>query len=55
MFFVTQTKGEAILQDIRLNLFGEIEHWPENFFGNELGEIAAIRTAAIQRRIKADS
>ncbi|HEY6632885.1 MAG TPA: DUF3696 domain-containing protein, partial [Rhizobiaceae bacterium] len=55
MFFVGQDKGDASLNDLKLNLFGEIENWPENFFGDELGEIAAIRAAALRRRMKAAS
>lgn len=38
------------LEPLRLNLFGEIENWPENFFGDEMADIAARTLAAMQRK-----
>ena len=29
-----------------------IENWPDNFFGDEMGEIAAITEAALRRRME---
>jgi hypothetical protein len=31
-------------------MFGDIENWPDNFFGDEMGEIAARTTAALRRQ-----
>ena len=53
LYFVDQVKGEARLSDIGLNDFGEIENWPEHFFGDEMGEIAATCKAGLKRRMKA--
>ena len=53
LFRAHQPRGEAELNDLRLNDWGEIEKWPDNFFGDEMGEIAAISEAALDRRIKA--
>ena len=33
-------------------MFGEIENWPENFFGDEMGEIAAITEASLRRKLE---
>ena len=52
LYFVTN-HGEAELNDLRLNKWGEIENWPDHFFGDEMGEIAAISTASLNRRIGA--
>lgn len=46
-------KGKAVeLEPLRLNLYGEIENWPDNFFGNEMEDIAGRTRAAIERRKK---
>lgn len=47
--------GTARLQDLELNAFGEIMNWPESFFGNELEEIAATRTAGLGRKAGRDT
>ena len=51
LYFVTN-HGEAELNDLRLNELGAIENWPDHFFGNEMGEIAAISKASLNRQIK---
>ena len=35
---------------LKLNIFGEIENWPDNFFGDEMGDIAARTMAALRRQ-----
>lgn len=54
LYFVSQESGEARLMDIGLNEYGEIENWPEHFFGDEMEEIAETRKAAIVRKMKAE-
>jgi predicted ATPase len=40
----------AILEPLRTNLLGDIENWPDNFFGNEVGEVAhRLEAAAAQK------
>ena len=53
LYFVSNDAGVATLNDLALNEFGEIENWPNHFFGDEMGEIAAISEAALKRRIEA--
>jgi hypothetical protein len=33
-------------------MYGDIENWPDNFFGDEMAEIAARIQAAKTRRMK---
>jgi len=33
-----------------LDLFGSIKNWPKDFFGDELGEVAATQQAIINRK-----
>lgn len=51
VYFVRDSKEGAALEELKLDMFGEIENWPEGFFGDDLGEIAARTQAAMKRRI----
>ena len=51
LYFVASNRGRAQVSDLLLNEWGEIENWPQNFFGDEMGEIAAISEASLKRRV----
>ena len=51
LYFVSSQRGRAQAEDLRLNEYGEIENWPDSFFGDEMGEVAAIAKARLKRRI----
>lgn len=51
LYFVSSNQGRAHVTDLALNEWGEIENWPEKFFGDEMGEIAAITAASLKRRM----
>ncbi|MDE2719761.1 DUF3696 domain-containing protein [Candidatus Palauibacter polyketidifaciens] len=51
LYFVSPRRGEAQVSDLLLNEWGEIENWPDKFFGDEMSEIAAISKASLKRRI----
>ena len=52
LYFVRSDKGEAELDPLRLNEWGGIENWPEHFFGDEFGEIAATSKAGREKRMR---
>lgn len=52
VYFVTHRRGGAHVEQLQLDLTGEISNWPPNFFGDEMGDIAARTLAALQRRAK---
>ena len=54
LYFTSMAKGSAQLRSLELNEFGEVRNWPENFFGDELGEISAIRAAGLKRKLGDD-
>jgi predicted ATPase len=54
IYVVNRKEAAADIEALRLNMFGEIENWPENFFGDEMGDIAARTLAALQRRAASD-
>ena len=55
LYFVSTRKGVAHVSDLALNRYGEVGNWPEGFFGDEVGEVAAIARAGLTRRIREQS
>lgn len=52
LYFCSAKNGASELSDLKLNLLGDIENWPPDFFGNEMEDIAAMAKAARSRRQK---
>jgi predicted ATPase len=50
VYFCRRVGSATELEPLRLNMFGEIENWPENFFGDEMADIAGRTLAAMQRK-----
>ena len=50
LYFTSMYGGEAKLRDLELNQWGEIQNWPDNFFGDEMGELSAIAINSLQRK-----
>lgn len=53
LFFCNADSGASTITGLKLDMFGNIINWPNNFFGDEFGEIAAMAEAAQKRRIEA--
>ena len=49
-YFAMATKTPAKLEPLQIDLFGNITNWPENFFGDEMGDITAQTKAAMLKR-----
>jgi predicted ATPase len=50
LYFCSVERGASKIDRLSLNLFGEIDNWPRGFFGDPLGETAAITRAALLRQ-----
>lgn len=50
VYFCRREGGATELEPLRLNMFGDIENWPENFFGDEMADIAGRALAAMHRK-----
>jgi predicted ATPase len=50
VYFVSHRGGSAHIEKLELDLAGEISNWPLNFFGDEMGDIAARTLAALKRQ-----
>lgn len=55
LYFCDSTQGVSKLSNLEIDLFGDIRNWPENFFGDEMIEIAATRTAVLKRKMQKTS
>ncbi len=52
LYFVSMSGRGAQRSDLALNEWGEIENWPDSFFGDEMGEITAIAEASLKRKLE---
>ena len=50
LYFTSMDGSEAKLRDLELNQWGEIQNWPDNFFGDEMGELSAIAINSLRRK-----
>ncbi len=50
LYFCAMEQGASRLTRLSVDMFGNIENWPEDFFGDELGEIAAMHKAMVRRK-----
>lgn len=51
LYFCDHDGTASKIERLALNVLGEIDNWPTNFFGDPLGETAAIVTAGLRRRL----
>lgn len=50
LYFCDIVDGISRLTPLELDIFGNIENWPKDFFGDEFGEMAAMTQAVIDRK-----
>ena len=50
LYFCTMDEGESHLEALELDLFGNITNWPQDFFGDEMGDLVAMTEAAARRQ-----
>jgi hypothetical protein len=50
LYFVATQQGASVIDPLQLDLYGNISNWPHQFFGDELGELAAMTEAAMLRQ-----
>lgn len=51
-FAAISDQGVSRLQQLDLDSFGNIRNWPDNFFGDEMGDLVAMTEAAMQRQME---
>ena len=50
IYFCKRSGSQTELEPLKIKLFGDIENWPDHFFGDEMGELTARTVAAAKRR-----
>lgn len=50
--FCSRSEEATEIEPLRLNMFGDIENWPQNFFGDEMADLTARTVAAAEKRRK---
>ena len=53
LFFCETSDGCSDLKTLELDPYGNIKNWPQDFFGDQFGEIAAMSKAALERQVPA--
>lgn len=51
-FCQTNNRGISEITALKLDRYGNINNWPDGFFGDELGELAAMTEAGMRRQIQ---
>ena len=54
LYFCRNDEGVSNIQRLEMDEFGNISNWPENFFGNEMGDLFAMTKAQSERRKNAE-
>lgn len=54
LYFVDIERSRSTLRELDLDPFGNIRNWPRNFFGDEMGDLAAMTEKAMQRMAAGD-
>jgi hypothetical protein len=42
------------LEPLQIDMFGTIQNWPPNFFGDEMEDVTQQAKAAMKRRLKGE-
>lgn len=50
-YFANISKTPATLEPLEIDIFGNIQNWPENFFGDEMGDITEQAKAGMIKRM----
>ncbi len=51
-YFANIARTPATLDHLQIDIFGNIQNWPENFFGDEMGDITEQAKAAMKKRMQ---
>jgi predicted ATPase len=51
-YFANIVKSPARLVPLQIDIFGNIQNWPENFFGDEMGDITEQAKSAMKKRLQ---
>ena len=55
LYFCRNDEGVSEIDELDMDEFGNITNWPENFFGDEMGDLFAMTKAQRERQKRAES
>jgi predicted ATPase len=50
LYFIETSGGRSEIRELEIDDYGNITNWPQDFFGDEIGDLAAMTEAAAERR-----
>jgi hypothetical protein len=50
LYFIDAADGRSEIHELKVDEYGNIANWPRDFFGDEMGDLAAMTEAAAERR-----
>ncbi len=54
LYFCRNDEGVSTIEKLKMDEFGNIANWPENFFGDEMGDLFAMTKAQRERQKRAE-
>lgn len=54
LYFCRNDEGVSNIEHLKMDEFGNISNWPENFFGDEMGDLFAMTEAQRERQKRAE-
>ena len=55
LYFCRNRGSVSACERLEIDEFGNIANWPENFFGNEMGDLLAMAQAQMERQKRAEA
>jgi predicted ATPase len=50
LYFCRLANGTSTIEELEVDSYGNIRNWPKDFFGDEMGELADMTLAAMERQ-----
>jgi hypothetical protein len=50
LYFCSFENGASTIEELEVDSYGNIKNWPKHFFGDEMGELADMTIAAMERQ-----
>lgn len=54
-YFCKPSQAGSVLEELDVDTSGHIKNWPENFFGDEMGDLVAMTKKAMERKATGES
>ena len=55
LYFCRNQRGVSACERLEVDEFGNVANWPENFFGNEMGDLLAMAQAQMERQKRVEA